>query len=88
MANVKKTRIRIRGRWWKIIVARPPVREAIEGLCDYDQKTIHIKPGTELPATLFHEVLHATYPDLDEDAIQAGEEALMNALYKMQLLIP
>jgi hypothetical protein len=88
MANVKKTRIRIRGKWWKIVVARPPGPNVIEGLCDYDARTIYIKPKTELPATLLHEVLHATYPDLDENAIEAGEEALMNALYKMQLLIP
>jgi len=58
-----------------------------EGMCDFDAKTIYLRPGTELPATLIHEVAHATFPDLDEDAICALEEAVMNALGAMKLLV-
>jgi hypothetical protein len=85
---IKSTRVRIRNRWWGVKVARPPIKGNADGLCDFEAKQIYIKPGAELPSTLIHEVLHACYPDLDEDAILAGEEAVMNGLKKMGLLIP
>jgi hypothetical protein len=68
-------------------VANPPVKEKIEGLCDYGTRTIYLRPGTDLPATLIHEVLHACYPDLDEDSIEQGEEALVNAIVAMNLAV-
>jgi hypothetical protein len=84
----KNTRIRIRGRWWTIITGKCEGMGNAEGMCDFDAKTIYLKPGTELPATLIYEVAHATFPDLDEDAICALEEAVMNALSAMKLLVP
>lgn len=80
-------RLRIRGRWWTIRVERPPDKANIEGLCDYESRTIYLRPGTELPATLLHEVLHACFPDNDEDSIVEAEEALVNALQVMGLLV-
>ena len=81
-------RIRIRGRWWKIVTGKCEGMGRAEGMCDFDARTIYLKPGTDLPATLIHEVAHATFPDLDEDAIIALEESVMNALGAMKLLVP
>jgi hypothetical protein len=85
MGSVKKARIRIRGKWWSIRVERPPLKEKVEGLCDYDKRVIYLRPGTDLPATLIHEILHACYPDMDEAAILDGETAIMNGIIKMKL---
>jgi hypothetical protein len=81
----KAKRVRIRGKYWRILVDKPPVKERIEGLCDYETRTIYLRPGTDLPATLFHEVLHACFPDLDEDSIAGAEEALVNAIFALKL---
>jgi hypothetical protein len=83
----KVRKVRIRGKTWRILVKTPPVKEKIEGLCVYDERTIYLRPGTDLPATLIHEVLHACYPDLDEDSIVEGEEAIVNAIIAMKLAI-
>jgi hypothetical protein len=84
---MKRSNIRIRGRWWVIKRAAPPKKgEAkgvgrTDGLCDYETRTIYVNPRSEEQrATLLHEVLHAALPDLDEDAIRETEEALENAL--------
>jgi hypothetical protein len=86
-SNRMTRKVRIRGKNWRIVVARPPVKEKIEGLCEYDTRTIYLTPGTELPATLIHEVLHACYPDLCEDAIEEGEAAIINAIIAMGLVV-
>lgn len=83
----KKARIRIRGRWWRIIVGKCEDMGRAEGMCVFDDRTIYLKPGTDLPATLIHEIGHATFPDLDEDAICALEASVMNGLAAMKLLV-
>jgi hypothetical protein len=90
MANNKTPRVRkvrIRGKTWRIVVERPPGKEKVEGLCVYDERTIYLRPGTDLPATLIHEVLHACYPDLNELSIMEGEDALLNAIAAMKLAV-
>jgi hypothetical protein len=84
----KAFKCHIRGKRWTIRIARPPLKEVAEGLCDYETRTIYLKPGTELPATLLHEVLHACFPDLEEDAITAAENALIEALIVCNLTTP
>lgn len=87
MRNLKKAKIRIRGKWWKIIVGSCNGMGKAEGFCVYDERTIYLKPGTDLPSTLLHEVAHAALPDINEDAIEELEAAQMNALNAMGLLI-
>jgi hypothetical protein len=41
-----------------------------------------------MPATIIHEATHAAVPDLDETAVEAIEEAVMNCLAKCNLLVP
>jgi hypothetical protein len=84
---MRRSNIRIRGRWWVIKRAAPPRKgEArgggrTDGLCDYETRTIYVSPRSgEQRATLLHEVLHAALPDLDEAAIRETEEALEMAL--------
>lgn len=84
----KPVRTKIRGHWWTIKTARPPDENPIEGLCIFDERLIYLKPGTDLPATLIHEVLHASLPDNDENSIECAERAVMEALKKFGLLIP
>ena len=87
MKSAKQSKIRIRGRWWKIIVGRCNGMGKAEGFCVYDERTIYLKPGTDLPSTLLHEVAHAALPDINEDAVEELESAEMNALKAMELLI-
>jgi hypothetical protein len=89
MKNSKKIyKCKIRGRRWTIRVAKPPIKGHAEGLCDYGTRTIYLKPKTELPATLVHEVLHACFPDISEDAICAAETAIMESLIACDLVTP
>lgn len=43
-----------------------------DGICDYEKKTIFISPDSQrnLLNVLSHELLHARFPDLEEDAIE------------------
>lgn len=57
--------------------------ETLGGLTLFDDRRIYINPGlTEARAVevLIHEVLHATYPDLEESAVQRGEANIADAL--------
>jgi hypothetical protein len=80
-------RIRIRGRWWKIYTGKCEGMGQAEGITIFDRREIWLKPGTDLPSTLIHEVAHAAFPDLDEDAIVEFEDAVMNSLLAMDLLV-
>lgn len=72
--------IKIRGAKWKILLARPPMNNC-DGLCDEEERTIYIRPTCPDPiSTVIHEVLHAAFPDMSEDAVCEAEEALTGAL--------
>jgi hypothetical protein len=61
--------VNIAGSRWRIQRAR--LRNAY-GLCDYATRTIKIGTGlagSELLDTLIHELIHARWPDLSEDAV-------------------
>ena len=83
----KSCKVWIRGHWWRIIRKVPPQEPEALGLCVYEDRIIYLKPGCELPATLIHEAIHAAVPDLDETAVEAAEEAVMNCLVKWGLLV-
>jgi hypothetical protein len=85
--SFKDFRVRIRGNWWKVLRKAPPGEPNALGLCDYGDRTIYIRPGAEMPATIIHEAIHAAIPDLDETAVEAAEEAVMNCLHKSNSLV-
>jgi hypothetical protein len=61
--------VEIAGSRWRIQRAR--LRNAY-GLCDYASRTIKLDSrlaGSELLDTLIHELIHARWPDLSEDAV-------------------
>ena len=73
-------RIKIRGATWKIARERPP-SNFCTGLCDYDSRTIYIRPNCPDPiGTVIHELLHANFPDIEEEAIEEAEESIVKAL--------
>jgi len=84
--NKKKARVRIRGAWWRILIAAPPNAPEALGLCDYESKTIYVRPGADLVETLVHEATHAACPDLDETAVEYIELAIINSLFAMGCL--
>jgi hypothetical protein len=70
MARQRRTRtVYIAGQRWKVCRARLRGRY---GDCDYATRTIRIDErisGTELLDTLLHELVHARWPDLHEEAV-------------------
>ncbi len=71
--------LKIRGQRWRIIYGRPPVNKC-SAYCDYASRTIWIRKGEDPIACIIHEVLHACFCDLNEDAVIEAEEALVKAL--------
>ena len=73
-------RITIRGKRWRIVVGKPPANRC-DGLCCYKTRTIYVrrKIANRIPA-LIHEVLHACFPDMDEESITEAEISLVTAL--------
>ena len=74
--------IQIDGHRWTVKLKAPGTKTAGVpdiGLCDYDSKTIFVKPGAQQDTILRHEVLHARLPDFSEDAILSLEQALYDA---------
>jgi hypothetical protein len=86
--SFKNFRVKIRGGWWRVLRKAPPGEKDALGLCDYGDRTIYIRPGAEMPATIIHEAIHAAVPDLDETAVEAAEEAVMVCLKKCNLIVP
>ena len=65
---------------WKII--RKRLRDD-DGQCDYQAKTIAIADtihGVDLLDTLIHELIHARWADLSEDAVAEFSETLSGVL--------
>jgi hypothetical protein len=76
---MKVRRVKIRGKTWRIIVGRTPVRRC-DGYCRMRDRTIFIRPRADRIATAIHEVLHACFPDIEEYAVTECEEAIMDVL--------
>lgn len=56
------------------------------GTCDKETGTITIdprQPADEMMDTIIHEVLHYTYPFLEEDTILVGGTAISSLLWKL-----
>ena len=85
----KRINVRIKSESWKVIFKRPTeedyigVEEDDIGLCVEEDKKILVDPDPKsVLSTSIHEVLHAVFPQLSEDAIIDGENALMDLLNK------
>jgi hypothetical protein len=85
--SFKDFKVRIRGRWWKVLRKAPPNAPDAVGLCDFDERTIYIRPGAEMPATIIHECIHAAIPDVDEHAVESAELAIMECMKKCNCLV-
>lgn len=62
-----------------------------DGLCDYAAKTIKLRRGLhgpDLVDTILHEMIHARWPDLSEDAVGDFAETVSGFLDASGLLIP
>lgn len=72
MSRRATKRISVNGKAWRVKLQRPPAREAYDGLCVQDDRTIYIHPdaiahrGIEL---ICHELIHARLFDIDEEAV-------------------
>ena len=85
----KRITLRIEGETWKIVFKRPTeddyigVEEDDIGLCVAEDRKILVTPDPDnVLSTSIHEVLHAVFPQLSEDAIIEGEAAIMDLLNK------
>lgn len=73
-------RLHIRGQKWRIVIARPPENKCT-ALCDYRTRTIFIRPSYQAKLNgVIHEVLHACFPDLTEEAVIEAEHAMAVAI--------
>jgi hypothetical protein len=85
----KRISVRVKSETWKVVFKRPTeddyigVEEDDIGLCVEEDKKILVDPDpSSVLSTAIHEVLHAVYPQLSEDAIIDGEDALVDLLNK------
>jgi hypothetical protein len=85
----KRISVRVKSETWKVVFKRPTeddyigVEEDDIGLCVEEEKKILVDPDpSSVLSTAIHEVLHAVYPQLSEDAIIDGEDALIDLLHK------
>ncbi len=68
--------------WWLIKVADFEEEPDCYGRCDFENKCIRLnsyQSDVDMPYTLAHELLHASVPDLAEDAVVRYENALKSA---------
>ena len=85
----KRLTVRISEEPWKIIFKKPTEDDYIGveaddiGLCVAEDNKIFVEPDPDsVLSTAIHEVLHAVFPQLSEDAVIDGEAALMDLLNK------
>ena len=78
---MKRITIKVDEAKWKILFKKPTPDDI--GLCVSEERKIFVTPNPDMVlGTAIHEVLHAVFPQLNEDAIIAGEEAIMELLNK------
>lgn len=80
--NRSKFQICINGEVWTVLLKAPRTKtNGIPdlGLCNYKKRIIYVSPGPQQDTVLRHEVLHARFPDFNEEAILSVEQALYDA---------
>lgn len=85
----KRITVRVSDEPWKVIFKKPTeddyigVEEDDIGLCVAEDRKIYVDPDPDMVlSTALHEVLHAVFPQLSEDAVIDGEAALMDLINK------
>jgi hypothetical protein len=82
---IKKT---INGKSWKIQYGYAGKTDGVDndGICDYDKRTIFIsqKSTRNLLNVLSHELLHARFKDLEEDAVEEMGTLIEETFEEMQ----
>jgi len=71
-ARIRSKRFRIHDKWWTVRIQRPPDKTLLDGQCDYDARTIYLRPeAIEADAIdiIAHELAHAVLPAVDEDHV-------------------
>lgn len=80
---------KIRDDWWKISFVDMSLTEDL-GECDYHKREIRISRKLENDRrrmeVIVHETIHASIPDLAEDAVDRTGIAVINALEATKLL--
>ena len=78
--------IKVAGEKWKVIFKKPTEEDYIGvedddiGLCVAEENKIYVDPDPDtVVSTFLHEVLHAVFPQLSEDAVIDGENAILDA---------
>lgn len=88
MARKRRT-VYIGGERWKV-QWDCRLRECY-GVCDYDTRTIKLRAGmdvADLVDTILHEMIHARWPDLSEEAVCDLSETMSGFLDACGLLRP
>ena len=68
--------------WWRVIECELQQEPDLCGLTDYENRTILIRKSLsnrEKIYTLAHEITHAVFPDVNEEAVLRMEFALKSA---------
>ena len=77
--------IQVRGERWSLRTAEGLGRKDL-GECAYAERIIRAPIDGDQPDeldTIIHELLHACYPDLSEDAVIEGANTIAAALLKL-----
>lgn len=78
---------KINGHLWKIQFGHAGKTDKVDndGICDYDKRTIFINPksGRNLLNVLSHELLHARFKDLEEDAVEEMGTLIEDVYWEM-----
>ena len=86
----KTFRITLDEKKWKVrVVKRVPRKEDLDGLCDYNERTIYLREDTlshNAIGITIHEMLHALFPCLSEDAVLEAEVSISTVLWWLNRL--
>lgn len=77
-------RFRIRGKYYTLRYGRPMPKS--DAHCDYTSREIVVSPrvqGEHKMDCLIHELLHAAFPDLNEDAINTTASDVARLLWRL-----
>jgi hypothetical protein len=78
----------INGKTWKIRIGHAGKTNGVDndGICDYASRTIFINPKCErsMLNVLCHELLHARFPDLEEEAVEDMGTLLAESYEEME----
>lgn len=88
MARKRRT-VYIGGQRWK--VQWDQRLKDCYGICDYATRTIRLRAGmdqADLVDTILHEMIHARWPDLNEEAVSDFAETMSGFLDACGLLRP